>query len=235
MDTKTTGQVAAELGTTVPRVHRALTRLGIQPERTPGGHLKLNHDDLLQLTDELGRVPKIDGLRREQVLVLAALARRPIGLISARAAARAAGVSPTAASFALSSLAEQDYIEQVELTAVEGRVHSITLWRVKWTSAQWRGVAPLLARTVLPHANRVIPSNGLLPRRLAHLFWDVPNPAAIDLRASGSTVANRILSSTDPQALSWAATGLSPSDLIAGAQFRNVDDRVRSLAQNLAR
>jgi hypothetical protein len=62
----------------------------------------------------LGIAPAITGLRREDVLVLAALGRRPLGLGSARAVARAAGVSPTTAGRSLNRL--------VDVLATTGRL-----------------------------------------------------------------------------------------------------------------
>ncbi len=234
MDTMTTGQVAARLGTSVPRVHRAVKRLGLRPARSPGGHLKLGATDVRRLTTALGWVPEIADLNREGTLALAALGRRPFGLTSARAVARAAGISPTAASGALQHLEASGYVEQVFRQVVEGHVRTISVWQVRWTSAVWRAAAPELAPVVLPETNRDAPIPRHLPNRFSHLFWDVPTPTKIDLEASGPTVAHRVLTSNDPQAIAWAASALRPADLRSGAQFRGTDSRTRALAENLA-
>ena len=235
MDRKTTGEVARELGTSVPRVHRAVDRLGLRPSKSPGGHLRLDATEVRQLTKLLGRVPAVEGFDREETLVLTALGRRPFGLASARAAARAAGVSPTAATKALGNLASLGYVEQVSRQAIEGRVRTISVWKVCWASSAWLTVAPNLAGVAFPESERRLPVATHVPRRLSHLFWDVPNPMAIDLRKRGPTVANRMLTSNDPQALAWAATALRPSDLRRGALFRGVDARTRAMAENLVR
>lgn len=235
MDTWTTGQVAGRLGTTVPRIHRAIARLGLQPSKSPGGHIELSRSEVRRLANALGHVPPIEGLIREEVLVLAALGRRPLGLASARAVARSAGISPTTATKALGRLVSLGYIERVSRQVIEGRVRTMSLWQVRWASPAWLAVAPRLALVVSPEPVHTSAPPTHVPARLSHLFWDVPHPTSICLRASGPTVANRLLTSNDPQALAWAALALRPSDLRRGAQFRGVDARTRALAENLAR
>ncbi|MDQ3114533.1 MAG: hypothetical protein M3Q84_10660, partial [Actinomycetota bacterium] len=104
MDMRSAVSVAREAGTNVPRLLRAVDRLGLSPERTKGGTLRLSSDDVAALTQELGVVVSVADLRRSQLQVLAALARAPLGLRSGRAVARAAGLSPTAAIRALRDL-----------------------------------------------------------------------------------------------------------------------------------
>lgn len=232
---RTTGQVASALGTSVPRVHRAIHGLGLHPEQTPGGHLRLNGEELRQLASELGSVPTIEGLRRQDVLVLAALNRRPFGLVSARAVARASGISPTTASVALRRLEAVSYIEHVTEQVIEGRVRKITIWKVRRTSPQWKSVAPIVARIVLPQPAPVGPAPRYLPRRFAHLFWDMPHPERIDLQRQGPTVAYRIMTSNDAQAISWASKTLSRSALRKAMRFRGVDAPTRAMIENILR
>jgi len=195
----------------------------------------LTRSEVLCLTKTLGRVPRIEGLSREEVLVLAALGRRPFGLVSARAVARAAGISPTSAAKALQHLQSLEYIKKESLEAVEGRVKTISVWQVRWASPAWLAIAPELASVVFPQPlGKTSPSENV-PPRLSHLFWDVPRPAAINLSESGPSVASRLLTSNDPQALAWAARALRPSDLRRAAQFRGVDEMTRALAHNLAK
>ena len=206
----------------------------MRPARTPGGHVRLDAGDLQRLTVELGSFPAVEGLRREDVHALAALSRRPFGLTSARALARAAGTSPTAAGASLRRLRAAGYVEQETHSVVEGRVRDVSTWRVRWTSPQWVEAAPTIARVVLPASPPGRPARHL-PRRFAHLFWDVPHPDRIDVRRQGPTVAYRMLTSNDPQALAWAAGTLSRSDLRKAVRLRGVDDRTRVMVENLLR
>ena len=112
MDMRSAVSVAREVGTNVPRLLRAVDRLGLSPERTRGGTLRLASDDVAALAQELGVVVPVADLRRSQVQVLAALARAPLGLRSGRAVARAAGLSPTAAMRALRDLIDLDLVLQ---------------------------------------------------------------------------------------------------------------------------
>ncbi|MDQ3760750.1 MAG: hypothetical protein M3460_03370 [Actinomycetota bacterium] len=88
MDRWSAASVARELGTNVPRLMRAGDRLGLHPSRSPGGHQRFDSGDVARLATELGVTPKIGGLRRTQVQVLATLARAPLGLRSRRARER---------------------------------------------------------------------------------------------------------------------------------------------------
>lgn len=194
----------------------------------------LTRSDVQRLTRALGRVPQVEGLSREEILALAALGRRPLGLASARAVARAAGISPVSAAKAMEHLSSLGYLEKESRQLIEGRVKTLSLWQVRWTSPAWLRVAPALASVVFPEPVNKSARPSHLPRRLSHLFWDVPRPTAIDLRKSGPTVASRLLMSNDPQALAWAAQALRPSDLREGARMRGVDNRTRALAENLA-
>lgn len=229
----TTGQVARELRTSVPRVHRSVKALGLAPERTAGGHLRLTPSEVRALRQALGIRPSIAGLTWQDTLVLAVLSRHPLGLVSARAVALRAGISPTTAARALRRLSQAGYIEQVERDVAEGHVRRISLWQVRYSSPRWLEVAAEVGEVDLPEVPRVQPAE-TLPRRLAHLFWSMPPPRAIRLEENAATIAYRILVSHDPEALSWAATHLPPSALRRAARFRNVDPRSAALAQNLA-
>lgn len=206
----------------------------MRPDRTPGSHVRLDAGDLERLTAELNSFPAVEELSHEDVRALAALSRRPFGLTSARALARAARISPTAAGASLRRLVAAGYVEQVTHRVVEGRVRDVSTWQVRWTSPRWSEVAPTIARVVLPVLPPGRPARHL-PRRFAHLFWDVPHPDRVDVRRLGPTVAYRMLTSNDPQALAWAASALSRSDLRKAMRRRGMDDRTRAMAENLLR
>jgi hypothetical protein len=232
---RTTGSVARDLGTSVPRVHRALRELGLTPDQTAGGHLRLSPTEVARVRRRLGRVVAVEGLGREEVLTLAALSRRPLGLRSARAVARAAGISHGASTAALSRLEGMGCVMRKPRLVVEGCARSITEWEVCFLSPQWRRVASAISRVEVPRTDPRASKPAFLPRRFGHLFWDVPHPEQIDLRVKGATVAHRMLTSSDPRAHAWAATMLPAKDLRRAATYRGVSERVQALAENLAR
>jgi hypothetical protein len=80
-------EVARDLGTSAPRVIRAVVRLRLDVARTSGGRLRLLPRHVRRLEQELGVTPSISGLSRVDVSVLGALASSPFGLPSKRAVA----------------------------------------------------------------------------------------------------------------------------------------------------
>lgn len=238
MDTLyTTGQLARRLETTVPRVHRAVKAGIIVPVgRNARGHLLFDPGAEAALRARWGVAPPVVDLSRSETLVLAALARRPYGLRSARAVARAAGVSPTTAAHALDALRQRGLVRHQRTLVAEGRAKEVENWSVVWRSPEWRRIAPAIHRTQLsepvPKAHR---PPRRLPRRLWHLFWDV-NPARTDLRRYGDDVVRRVLEARDPRALAWLARTMPTEALQAVVEKPGrVTSEVRRLAGMLAR
>src|SRR6266700_1094121 len=118
MDTYSLAATAAALGTSVPRVRRAVDRLGMSAERTASGVFRLTPRQVDELARELGASPSVPELSRVEIRVLAALSRSPRGVASVREAARRAGVSPTAAAPALARLASSGLTARRRLVAV---------------------------------------------------------------------------------------------------------------------
>lgn len=231
MDTMSAAQVARELGTNTPRLLRAVHRLGLHPQRTESGALRLTGEDAKRLADELGVTIRVTGLRRSQVMALAALARAPLGLRSARAVARAAELSPTAASRALRELVDIGLAETRQVTLAEGRARTTEVSYANHTHPRWPELAPLLARV---HPRRIRRhSQQRVPARLAHVFWNAP-VRQIDLAVHGPYVARRVLRDGDIEALAWAADALTAADWRDAARARGLDPRHRALADNLA-
>src|SRR6266536_2390196 len=137
MDTLSASEAARRLGTSVPRVQRAIDRLGLSVERSGMGRVRLSEPQLEQLRAELGVVPPVDGLRRVETQVLAALARTPRGLAGTRAVARRAGVSPTSAAGALGSLVARGLVSRQRAWAVAGRAREVELVRANVTAPEW--------------------------------------------------------------------------------------------------
>src|SRR5579884_3737237 len=122
----TASQLARELGTSVPRVVRAAKRLGFD-RRDGHGSLVLSSAQAQKLRAVLGRRQRVPGLSDTEAAALAALARSPLGLTSARAVARKAGLSPTATSRALARLAAADLITHEDDVIVAGRPRHVRL------------------------------------------------------------------------------------------------------------
>jgi DNA-binding transcriptional ArsR family regulator len=231
MDTTSAAAVARELGTNVPRVLRAVDRLCLGAPREAGGTLRLTAENVDRLREELGVVVDVPELRRTQVQVLAALVRAPMGLRSARAVGRLAGLSPSAAGSALRVLEGVGLVTRQVETVAEGGAREVAVFRVNYAHPRWSELAPRLAQ-VRPRS-MFRPADHRVPPRLAHVFWNAP-VRDIDVREHGPYVARRVLLNGDTQALAWAARTLQATDWLAAAHTRGLEPRLRALATNLA-
>lgn len=223
------------LGTTRSRLHRAIRAAGIEPARSPGGHVRLDRGELRQLRRRLGVAPRTAGLSREQVLVLAALARRPLGLGSGRAVARAAGVSPTTANGALAHLAAMDLVVCTSGTVAAGRARLVDRFTVNWRHPRWPELAPQLAGASFPvdPVDAGTPPSRGVPAWLGHLFWN-QDLDRLDVDHDRVMIAARVLASDDLNAHAWAARTLAPEAWRSAARTRGVDARRTALAAHLA-
>jgi len=233
MDTYSLSGAARALGTSAPRVRRAVDRLGMRVDRTASGVFRLTPAQVDELAGELGAMPVLPDLSQVEVKVLAALSRSPRGVASVREAARRAGVSPTAASRALVRLASDGLITATPMMLARGHAAEVTVYQVRFSSPQWLELAPAIARVRLPvnreqrHAKRV-------PPYLLHLFWNVA-PAQLDVQASSPFIARRLITSFDPDGLAWGTANLPASAWEHAAATRGLQPAQRALARNLAR
>src|SRR5712691_9298512 len=227
MDTLSAAEAARRLGTSVPRVQRAIRRLGMAVERGRGGRVRLTERQLEELREELGVVPRVDGLSRVDTRVLAALARAPRGLISARAVARRAGVSPTAAAAAVRSLTARGLVRTEREWIASGRAHEVELIRADVTAPDWTRLAPGLAAVRLPAAPAE-PRPTTVPARLRHLFWNA-DPRQLDVRTHGGYVAERLISTRDLDGLAWGLRALTSADWEQAVRNRGLSARERAL------
>lgn len=226
------GAVARALDVSIPRVHRA-ARSGLVPyRRGPNGRLRFPPAVLPKLRRRWGWCPRIKGLDREEAFALAALSRRPLGLRSARAVARAAGISPTTAARALRRLERLRYVRQRTVRVAEGRVREARVWTVRWGSPAWCRAASDIGRCVLP-AVPTLPRATRVPRRLGHLFWNV-EVAALDPRRDARYIADRLLRESDPQGLAWLATAVPTGAIASASRGRGLDRRAAALGRALA-
>ena len=233
MDTISASEAAHRLGTNLPRVQRAIERLGLEVQRGRGGRTLLSERQLEQLRAELGAVPPVGGLSRVETQVLAALARAPRGLATTRAVARRAGVSPTAAAAAIRSLIRRGLARRERAWVSAGRARELELVRADVTAQEWPALAPRLAAVHLP-SRREPRRPTRLPARLRHLFWNA-DPSRLDLESHGGYIAERLLSSRDLDGLAWGVRALSARDWEQAARNRGLSAEEKALALNLAR
>lgn len=229
----TTGLVAEKLGTTRSRVHRAVARGLVHPATTDGGHLRFTEADVAILKQRLGFAPAVAGLSREEVLVAATLLRHPLGLRSARAVARASGISPTTASKVLIRLEEGALVRRRRRRVVLGTPVDIDMWEIDVRNGRWARLAPVLADAVLPKPSEPADRHRCVPVWLRHLFWNA-DVHALDVERDASYIAGRILASNDAQAHAWAAQTLHADAFLSAARMRGVPARRAALARHLA-
>lgn len=232
MDTYSAAAAASELGTSTPRVLRAVQNLGLTVPRSESGVLAINSEQLAVLAVQLGPAGPV-GLTRVQARVLAALARSPRGLASVRSVARRAGVSPTAAGRALRALTGMDLVRARQVTLPLGRATLTVVYTAAVDHPRWHELASALARiTQAGTAGREIAK--VVPYYLRHLFWNTA-PSQLNVATSAPFIAKRLLRSGDLDGLAWGATHLPQSAWGRAARARGLPPRDRALAANLAR
>jgi DNA-binding MarR family transcriptional regulator len=227
-------EAGRQLGTTIPRVKRAIARLRLPVEAGGGGRVAIGPDAFAALREELGTAEPLDGLSRVEVAVLAALDRAPFGLASVRAVAARAGVAPTSAARALARLESDGLVERRTATVAAGVARAVELFVPRRSSRRWRRLAPPLGRVRAARRGAGASSHDVVvPARLRHLFWNVA-PGQLDVVRSGGFIARRLLQAGDPEGLAWGAATLTSADWEHGARTRGLDPRTRRLARNLA-
>ncbi|WP_298445722.1 MarR family transcriptional regulator [Ferrimicrobium sp.] len=205
MDTQGAPQTAGELRISLPRLHR-IVRGHPGVSYNTRGHLRLDASAVEYLRSRVGVIPEVSGLTRTETQVLIAISRHSRGLVSIRQVARAAGVSPTSAARAITTLKSRDLVRQDPVLLFDGKVVEREVFTIKWDSQTWLTVAPLIARAVLPK-QRLLATSRHLPPRLASTFWtgDWRN---INVTTDALAVAERILNEGhfDPEATAYLGT-----------------------------
>jgi hypothetical protein len=233
MDTYSLTAASRVLGTSAPRVRRAIDRLGIPAQRSSSGVFCLTSRQVDKLARDLGITVVVPGLSRVEARVLAALSRSPRGVVSIREAGRRAGVSPTATGRALARLTSDGLITQTPTMVARGHATEVTVYRVRFRSAEWLRLAPLVAKIHLPtHPEGTLATR--VPPHLLHLFWNVA-PTQLDVATSATFIARRLITSFDPDGLAWGTVNLPPSAWEHAAATRGLEPAQRALAHNLAR
>jgi len=210
-------QLALALGTTTPRVKRAISRLGLDANEDPTGRVKLSQEQVELLRHALGTTPAVPGLSRTEALVLSA---------------QRAGVSPTAAAKAIRALRVIGLVTSERRSLPGVRVREREIIRANLASPRWRSVADALAQ-VHPAVTFDHRRDQKVPSRLAHLFWNTASTQR-DPRRAGGYIARRLLTADDPEGLAWGAESLAAKDWRHAAGARGISPRRRALALNLA-
>ena len=235
MDELSSAHVARLLGTNVPRVLRSAERLGIHPRRAGSGkgtRVRFSPAQVERLRADLG-VQGEGALSRVQAQVLSALTRSSRGLLSARALARRAGVSPTAASNAIGVLEERGLVTRERRRAALGSVRDIELLQANVLAPEWESHALDLASVRPPHASKRLSRARKVPTELRHLFWNTAD-SQLNVEHAGGYIARRLIQSDDLDGLAWGAENLKPEDWRHAAQTRGLSASSRALALNLA-
>lgn len=225
-------EAARRLGTSVPRVKRAVERSGMRVERGPGDRVRLRGSQLERLRRELGRDVPLPGLSKTEARVLAGLAGSPRGLPSVRAAALRAGVSPTAAGRAVNELERKGLLRRERTFISAGRAKEVDLLTANVTAPSWSELAPSLAMIEPPHRGER-PKERRVPARLRHLFWNT-DPAQLYVDRAGGYIARRLIQTGDLEGLAWGADALGRADWLQAAKARGLRPEDRALAHNLA-
>lgn len=223
-------EAARRLGTSTPRIVRAVARLGLEA-RQSNGRYSVTPYHLARLRAELGVAPSVRGLTRIEAKILAGLARAPLGLRSVRAVAARSGVSPSAASRALRSLIVRDLVRTQKLRIAAGRVREVTMWHANRLHPLWTQVSGQVASAV--DAARPEPRAARVPECLGHLFWNTAD-TQLNVAHGGPYIARRLLRTMDLEGLAWGAANLTAADWREAARARGLEPSVKVLAENLA-
>jgi len=230
MDTLSVADVARSLGTSTPRVQRAISRLGISGDGRRRPRYTVGQANALRR--ELGAVAPIDGFTATEVKVLAALAKAPRGLSSIRVLAGRAGLSPTAASQAFTKLESRRLVLREPIMLAAGKARPVEVLRANEGSKQWPDLVLALARTRPPARPRTPASR--VPPHLRHLFWNTA-PSQMSTCSAGGYIARRLITEGDIEGLGWGAENLTRQDWLHAAQTRGLDSRQVAMAVNFAK
>lgn len=232
MNTYSPAQVAERLGTSRRRVTHAALVAGLGQRGQV--RVRFTDADVATLAGRLGVTPCVEGLTRIESLVLAELARRPFGLVSYRAVARACAISTASASKAVSSLLAQSLVTETRKTVALGRAREVTVIKARVSHPDWTRLLAGL-RTVVP-ASRSEPAHSGLPNHVRHAFWNVDDPTfrRLDLNTDGAFIAARALSAGDANLMAFASDRLPAQAWDSVLHLRGLSPESRQTARNLA-
>lgn len=232
MNTYSPEQVALRLGASRGRVTRAAKAAGLLVKANE--RVRFTEDEVVTLTEHLGVTQAVAGLSRTESVVLAELSRRPNGLVSFRAIARACAISPAAAAKATRSLVAKNLATETPATVALGRAREVSLVKANVRHPDWSHLLDAL-REIRP-ATEPVDLMTHLPAHLRHAFWNVDDTTfqRLNLTTDAAFIAARALSTSDPNLLSFAASHLKPAAWGPVANLRGLTPQARQTALNLA-
>lgn len=232
MNTYSPEQIADSLGTSRSRVTRAASvyRVG----RHVGSRTRFSDADRETLAKKLGVTLPVEGLTRIEAVVLAELARRPFGLVSHRAIARATSLAPASASKATKSLLSKGLVTETPKTVALGRAQRVNLVKANPSHPDWSRLLSQLAKVV--PATETTPEPVRLPNHVRHAFWNVDDEQfrKLDLVEDGSYIAARALSTKDPNLIAFAARHLQAEAWSEVVGLRGQSAEAQQTARNIA-
>ncbi|MCY4101903.1 MAG: hypothetical protein OXG55_01355 [bacterium] len=149
-------------------------------------------------------------LSPDEKRVLAALARRPLGLAGCASVAVASGVGDGEVRQALGRLEALGLVSG-DVEVVHSRpVRREVVWRLR-VGEQWFAAAPEVQRTPIPTVPPE-PMTDRLPQRFHQQFW-WGDPSVIRLPRDAAFVAEQLLSCDDIESWAWVISTL-PADVL---------------------
>lgn len=196
--------------------------------------VRFSDKDVAVLAERLGVTPLVAGLSRVESVVLAELSRRPFGLVSSRAVARACSISPASASKATRALVEKNLAVEIKTTVALGKAREVTIVKANVTHPGWTRLLDELHGVRPPIENT--PPSGRVPGYLRHAFWNVDDTTFqhLNLSSDGAFIAARALTTGDPNLLSFAASHLKPAVWATVTNLRGLTPETSQTARNLA-
>jgi len=225
-------QIAESLGTSRRRVVRAAEMSGVG--RRVGSRTRFSGADRATLAKKLGVTPRVEGLSRIEAVVLAELSRRPFGLVSHRAIARATSLAPASASKATKALLNKGLATETPTTVALGRAQMVNLVKANSSHPDWTRLLSQLAMVV--PATETTPEPVRLPDHVRHAFWNVDDEQfrKLDLAEDGPFIAARALSTNDPNLMAFAARHLRAEAWLKVMGLRGLSAETRQAARNFA-
>lgn len=232
MNTYSPTQVAERLGTSRRRVSRAAQLAGLAREGE--SRVRYSEDDFAALARRLGVSRQVTGLTRIEALVLAELARRPSGLVSHRAIARACSISTASASKAVRSLMHKGLVTETRKTVALGRAREVAIVKANVSHPDWTRLLSELQLVVPADNDGGAPAR--LPDNVRHTFWNVDDQTFrhLDLCKDGSFIAARALSTGDANLMAFATSRLAAEAWLSVVNLRGLTPETRQSARNLA-
>ena len=171
-------------------------------------------------------------LTRSERLMLAAVVRHA-GLGSVSAAARAAGLSWSAAKAALVSLERRGAIRR--RTWVQSWRHGVrerSVWEPAMSAPGFEQLWAQARQVRLPTPAEPGDYAGPLPPQFWSLFWNHPDPSTLTLPDDAEYVAHRLLNGPSPHAALWASARLPADALRSCLHLRSTQPHTRDLINN---